>query len=235
MLSQKVLASVAVIALLAAPSYSNAQNILWDQQPDTNIQQIIDQDIPDQAIFSTYAVNDVTLAGAGGGFLIDSVTTFFTNGSGAWPAGVTTGVLNIFDGDALTAADDPTTGGDFGPGSVSINVTDLGNNVLAVTASGLNITLADGTYWFGLSPSAGSGLPQEFHFSAGSTVGALSQSRNPGGGFGLGSDWFDSNTLAGPFLDTSLTVTGQEIIVPEPTTAGLLALGMFGMVARRRR
>lgn len=234
MLSQKVLASVAVIALLAAPSYSNAQMVLWDQQPDTSIQQIIDQDIPDQAIFSTFAVNDVNLASStGGGFIIDSVTTYFTNAGGAWPAGVTSGILNIFDGDGLVAGDDPTTGGDFGPGSVAVTATDLGNNVLAVTATGLNLSLADGTYWFGLSPSAGSSLPQEFHYSAGSTQGLASQSRNPGGGFGLGTDWFDSNVLAAEYLDTAITITGEE--VPEPTTAGLLALGMIGLVSRRRR
>ena len=231
---RRVFTSLAVVvALFAAPAYSSAQTtVLWDQQPDTTIQQIIDQDIPDQAIFSTLAVNDVVIGGQGA--IIEEVTTYFTNGSGAWPAGVTTGILNIFDGDALTAGDDPTTGGDAGPGSVAISITDIGNNTLAVTASGLNITLGAGTYWFGLSPSAGSGLPQEFHYSAGSTVGDLSQSRNPGGGFGLGTDWFASNTLAGDYLDTSLTVSGQEI-VPEPTTAGLLALGMVGLVARRRR
>ena len=65
MLSQKFLASVAVIAMLAAPNYSSAQSILWDQQPDTTLTTVIDLDIPaPQAGFSTYLVNDATFTSA---------------------------------------------------------------------------------------------------------------------------------------------------------------------------
>ena len=232
MLSQKFLASVAVIAMLAAPNYSSAQSILWDQQPDTTLTTVIDLDIPaPQAGFSTYLVNDATFTSD---VNIDSVTTFFSNNSGSWGGLITDGILNIFDGDGLVASDDPTSGGDFGPGSVSVSITDLGNNVLAVTASGLNLDLAAGTYFFGLSPSLPSDAdPQEFRFDTGSTVGSASQGRNPSGTFGLGTDWFNADTLAPGFSDAAFTVLGEE--VPEPTTAGLLALGMIGLVARRRR
>ena len=219
-----------VFCVFGATAPCSAQSVLWDQQPDTSIQQIIDQDIPDQSIFSTFAVNDVSISS---NVVVDSVTTYFTNGSGAWASNVNTGILNIFDGDALTAQDDPTSGGDFGLGQVQVTVTDLGNNILAVSATGFLISLDPGTYWFGLSPISGSAIPQEFHYSSGSTVGAASQSRNPGGGFGLGTDWFDSNILAGGYQDAALTVT--IVSLPEPTTAGLFVIGMLGLGARRRR
>ena len=155
MLSQKFLASVAVIAMLAAPSYSNAQQILWDQQPDTTLTTVIDLDVPaPDDPFSTYLVNDATFGGPGiAGVNITSITSFYSNNNGAWENLITNGVLNIFDGDGLVAGDDPTAGGDLGPGSVAVDVVNLGNGVLAVTANNLNITLGTGTYFFGLSAS----------------------------------------------------------------------------------
>ncbi len=234
MLSQKVLSSLAVIALLAAPSYSSA-DVLWDQQPlGVPVGGIIDQDIPDLGQFSTYVVNDVVF---NTDVKIDTVTTYFTNLNGAWGANVTQGILNIFNGDALMSTDDPTSGGDFGPGLVNVTITDLGNQILAITAdiSGLNLNLGAGTYWFGLSPQAGAGIPQEFHFDATSRLGEESQFRNPGGGFGLGTDWGPASILQPGYNDASITITGTPSIVPEPTTVGLLAVGLIGLVARRRR
>ena len=233
---RRVITTLAVVAtFFAATEYSSAQSIIWDQQPDTTLTGVINQDIPEpQSAFSTYLVNDATFSS---NVTIDSVTTFFTNSSGTWGSLITDGILNIFDGDALVASDDPTTGGDFGPGSVSLSVTDLGNNVLAVTASGLSINLAAGTYFFGLSPSLPSDTdPQEFHYDSGTTVGLASQARNPGGGFLplLGTtDWLDANGLSPGFGDAAFTITSEPI--PEPTTAGLLALGLVGLTARRRR
>ena len=222
---------VVVAACFAAAGYSSAQSILWDQQPDFTLTTTIDLDIPSPGdSFSTYQVNDATFESA---VNITAITTFYTNNTGTWENLINTGVLNIFDGDGLVASDDPTSGGDFGPGSVSVTSTDLGSNVIAVTAF-VDINLAAGTYWFGLTPSLPSASdPQEFRYDDGQIVGAASQARNPAGGFGLGTAWFNGDTLAPGFSDATFTILGEEI--PEPTTAGLLALGLVGLVARRRR
>ena len=229
---RRILTSLAVVtACLAAPVYSSAQGILWDQQPDTSLTTVIDLDIPAPSEgFSTYLVNDATFSTD---VIVGSVIVYYSNNSGSWSNLITDGVLNIFDGDGLVASDDPTNGGDFGPGAVNVSVTDQGGGVLAVEASGLNINLAAGTYFFGLSASLPSSTdPQEFRFDSGSTIGSSTFGRNPSGAFGLGTDWFTADTLAPGFGDGAITITQG---LPEPSTAGFLAMGLVGLVARRRR
>lgn len=205
---------------------ADAQVVVWDQQPDPNINQIIDQDIPGGLNeFSTYLVNDVTFASD---VRIDSVTSYYTNSTGVWPALVDRGVLNIFSGEPLDASDDPTSGGDFG-GLVDVTVELLGNNVMTVTAHNLNIDLAAGDYWFGLTATEGEF--QEFHFSAATRIGSQTLARNPAGGFGVGTDWFDTDILASDYLDSAMTITA---VVPEPTSFAVCLVGMLGMTFRRR-
>jgi hypothetical protein len=229
---QRVSQWSAILVLLVASSSSNA-DILWNQAPNATLGALIDQQFSDFPTFSTYMVNDVTF---GSNVTVNSVTTYFTNqNSGTW-LGVSQGILNIFDGNGLVAGDDPTTGGDFGPGLIAVSFTDLGGGILAATASGLNINLAAGTYWFGLTPDAAFGtFAQEFHLDSGSTVGSLSQVRNPGAAFGFGTDWSASTVLSATYADGPLLIEGTSAI-PEPSAAaGLLVLSLFGFVARRRR
>ena len=118
-----------------------------------------------------------------------------------------------------------------GPGSVNVSVTDIGGGVLAVTATDLFINLDPGTYFFGLSASLpAADDPQGFRFDSGSTIGSATFGRNPSGAFGLGTDWFTADTLAPGFGDGAITITAT---FPEPTSAGLLAMGLLGLVARR--
>ena len=160
--------------------YSSAQVIIWDQQPDTSLTTVIDLDIPaPQDGFSTYLVNDATFGSA---VEVFSVTTYYSNNSGSWANLITDGVLNIFDADGLVAGDDPTSGGDFGPGSVNVSVTDISGGVLAVAATDLFINLDPGTYFFGLSASLPTADdPREFRFDSGSTIGSATFGRNPSG------------------------------------------------------
>ena len=227
--------SMALVAVcLAMTADSSAQSILWDQQPDTSLTTVINLDVPAPAdVFSTYLVNDATFTS---NVNISTVATYITDNTGTYANLITNGVLNIFDGNGLVAGDDPTSGGDFGPGSINVSAVELGNNVLAVIASDLNINLAAGTYFFGLAPSLNSASDQqEFHFDSGPAVGSATFARNPGGGFGLpaGTDWFDADGLQPGFSEAAFTVLGEEV-VPEPTTTGFLALGMIGLVSRRR-
>ena len=229
MLSQKAIAFLAVIALLAAPSYSFAE-IVWEQAPDLSVEGgIIDQEFPidGRNTYSTYLVNDVVF---GTGVNIVSVTSYFTNLNGAWAANVTQGRLNIFTNDPLdNATDDPRNGQ-----LVNVVVTATnGLRVNEVTASGLDIPLTAGRYWFGLSPI--SKIPQEFHYSSISRYGDETQFRNPGGGFGLGTDWGPARVLDPNFRDAAIRIESRVCCVPEPTTVGLLSLGLVGLVSQRRR
>lgn len=181
------------------------QTVIWDQQPETSIPQVIDQEIPDQTTFSTYVVSDVTLAF---GTMLSDVTVYFTNSSGTWVNNVDNARLCVFPDDLNSF--DPSVDGQI----VSVVVTDLGNNVLAVTARNVGITLDAGTYWIGLSPLAPTGISQEFHYASGNLSGELSFARNPGGGFGLGTDWFSVDMLSPSFMDAAITISVDGLGIP---------------------
>lgn len=224
---------IVFIANVLVPSFLLAQTILWDQQPDDPFSSgaVVNQEVPDLTEFSTYQVNDATFSTD---VLVASVSLYFTDNTGTWPAFVTDGVLNIFDGNGLQPTDDPTTGGDFGVANVNLDVFSIGNGILVLQATNLNIQLEAGTYWFGLTPLVESSFPQEFSINAeGPTVGQESMYRNPGGAFGLGTDWAPSGQLFDGFRDVSFTVAGE--IVPEPNSAFVILLFGLGVACRRRQ
>jgi len=220
---KRALAFVAVAGF--AGTAIAGDDVLWDQQPDASINAIVDQVFPDSPDFDTYTVNDVELTGE----KITSVTTYFTQGFGFWPTGDVPAVLNIFENDGSgspAASDDPTAGMD-----VTANLS-VGSAGLELTASGLDISPINGQWWVGLTPVLDFGIfGQEFHQSSSSLIGDLSHFRNPGGGFGLGTEWNDSTAIDATFVDAALTIQG---IIPAPATAGLLALGGLGLARRRR-
>lgn len=218
-------------------SHSAMAVVLWDQPPDPDDPAFIDQEFSDFPNSSTYLVDDVFF---GSSVTINSVTTYFTNGSSLWPTGTdsASAVLNIFDGDALNAGDDPTGGGDFGLASVLVDIIVTADG-LEITADGLSISLAaGGLYWFGLTPILDFGtFSQEFHQETLFPFNEHAQGRNPGGDFGIGTDWFDAGqTFGGINWDMALTIGGEIAAVPEPGTFALLMLGLVGMgFARGRR
>lgn len=191
------------------------QTVIWDQQPETSIPQVIDQEIPDQAIFSTYVVSDVTFGTA---IMLSDVTVYFTNSNGLWENNISDARLCIFPGDYSSF--DPSIDGQIVP----VVVTDLGNNVLAITAQNLEIQLAAGIHWIGLSPMSPSSIPQEFHYASSNQIGGLSFARNPGGGFGLGTDWFSADTLSPSFLDAAITISDTGLFFPniEPSSYSII-------------
>ena len=240
----RAVSSLAVVAALiaAAPAYTSAQDILWEQAPTLNpaggaINVVTPAGDP-QETFSTALVNDLTF---NTDVNVQEVTTYFSNVNVApWSNGGTfNAVLNIFDADPLTDADDAFGGGDFGEALVQVTALDPNNSgfagVWSLTVSGLDIDLAAGDYFFGLTPEYASDAGQEFHVAAdGGILGQNTSFRNPDNGIGIGAGWQDIALLGQTDFDAAITVRGEEII-PEPTSAGLLALGLVGLVSRRRR
>ena len=217
---KKLLVTASVLAVSGA---ATAGNVLWDQAPNPDDSAFVDQAFADFPDFSTYLVSDVTF---GSDITIDSITTYFTNGNLTWPqGGAGTATLNIFADDGALDSEDPASGMSV---PVTYNVSATG---IDVVASGLGIALGAGTYWVGLTPELDFGVAgQEFHLGAG-PVGANTAARNPGGGFGLGTDWFEAGPAFGGLdtWDAALTITG----VPAP--GALALLGLAGVVGRRRR
>lgn len=113
------------------------------------------------------------------------------------------------------------------------------NGILEYTAtiSGLSIFLAPGTYWFGMSP-VGSGSGRAFASTTGGTDASTA-----------GNSFFNSTFFSSNFVDASVElgtlsdfaygvdgrVGGGQDVVPEPATMTLLATGLAGMAAARRR
>jgi len=173
--------------------------VLWDQEPDPAGFAIIHQEFLDAPPFSVYVVNDIDLPADSE---IGSVSVYFTNTQSSWPGNVTMGILNIFT--APNGLGDPTTGI-----LVPIDVTDVGG-FLEISATGLNIPLAAGQYFIGLSPMADSSMVgQEFHLPSDSFDGFASMYRNPSGAFGLpsGTVWGDADELQPGYPDASMRIT----------------------------
>ena len=234
---RQILTSLAVLTVLfAAPTFSSADSILWEQAPTPNpmdgLINVVTPPGDSQVIFSTGLVNDVTFQTS---VTIGSVTTYFSDiNLSPWTNGGTfNAVLNIFDGDPLTDADAAFDGGDFGS-AVQVTALDPNNSgfdgVWSLTVSGLNLTLDAGTYFFGITPEYSNGDGQEFHVNSATDFGSPTFFRNPANGFGLGGGWQDVANLD-PGFEASITIRA----VPEPTAAGLLALGLVGLTTRRRR
>ena len=181
----------------------------FDQQPDPSMDSVVNLEFSDDAQFSVYLLNDVFV---NSGTVVNSVTTYFTNDNGDWVDNVKEARLCVFSGN-FTPFNPPTDGA-----VVPVTVTEVGDGVLAVTAAGLDISLVAGVHWIGLTPIITTTQSQEFHWSSDSQVGAMSVARNPGGGFGIGEDWFTADELSNTFSDASITVVFETGLVPIPAS-----------------
>jgi hypothetical protein len=228
-----------VLVLGLACVASASATVLWDQsqlvdywaQPPI----ITSQEFPPPdpfGAYSAYTMNDITTDGQN--WTIQEITVYYSRYStpSPWQSVVTqarmsvipkTGALpdNSFDGQLVNVTLTPFTQ----------------NNVdyLAITASGLDIPLAAGEYWVGLvplAPLASIGYYQEVPVQTPLLKEDETAWRNPGNGFGAGTDWMPWDVVGSDYLintDQSITIAG----VPEPTSLFLLALGAL-MCMRRR-
>lgn len=214
---------ITTLLLFAAMSPHAGAVVLWEQAPDTELTAVVDQEFPDFPDFSTYMVHDISVTGDG--WLVDSVTTFFTSGSGNWPSG-TDASLHIFE--KTGTLPDNTT--DIVPdGTVYTAMITSFGSYLELTVDSLALFLAPGDYWIGLTPILEfDPYGQEFHqATTAGLIGDPTAMRNPGDGFGFGADWATNSAFGGTGGDYALRIEGRQ--VPEPgmlallLTAGLLA------------
>ncbi len=144
---------------------------------------------------TSYCVNDVTVDGTG--WVITDISTYY-NGTGFFES-VSQGYLNIAPKTGALPVDDPTT-----DVMVPLTLTIVAPNTYKVTASGLNIELAPGEYWIGITPIAGS-LYDGLHLSSATLIGDATPSFDPYGT----ATWTNSN----PDVDASILILGLDDVV----------------------
>jgi len=88
-----------------------------------------------------------------------------------------------------------------------------------------------GNYWIGLTPKIDFGaFGREFHQGSDEWL-KNTAARNPGGGFGVGTEWFQAGPVFGGIdWGMAITVTGWY-----PTPGALPLLGVAGLLGTRRR
>lgn len=219
------------IGLMLAAGAANAA-VLWDQSA-------IDTSPTGQGLFNTispgfngsvvFGVSDVTVPA--GGWTIQSVSTYYTSFN--FPGG-TSAVLNIFSksGGVPIAVNDPRASPTGNGTTVPVTATDLVvdfQGVREYTASGLNIVLAPGDYWIGLTPvQPGGPFGADFQWSTTSHSGSNQAAWSLDFGFPEG--WFDYGTLSGVAQHD-----GAILIQGIPAPGSLAVLGLGGLLAARRR
>jgi hypothetical protein len=227
-----------LVALLLAVVPAQAGTILWNQGAfSSGSVAIVDQEFGDTPTFSTYIVNDVAVPG--GGWVINSVTSYFVAGWNWTYSGTTIPVrLHIFpQSGVLPLATDIVP--DLNPPNPYTASYSASGGDVTLTVSGLAISLAPGSYWIGITPIANMNpYGQIFYYSTTDPWGDPSALRNPGGGFGLpsGVNWggAQANIDLWPGPDGTLVIEGT-MGIPEPSTMVLLGLGLLGLPLLRRR
>lgn len=236
---EKMKKTILILSLMALGATSLFATDLWNQTvPNYGyVNSFVNQNFTDFPAYSAYMVSDVV---ASQNWNVNQVSIdFFTNGSTETLGSTWSCTLNVFSntGSLPSAGNDPTTGT-----TVTGTITNLnGSGYGTLTVSGLNLNLAAGEYWIGLTPTASFGNDGEFYLgeSNTNTAGANYTDAfiNPGGGFGLGSSWANGNTLTGDGLSYygGIDVQGTVQSVPEPASIAALGLGLVGLIFRRRR
>ncbi|MEM9411889.1 MAG: dockerin type I domain-containing protein [Planctomycetota bacterium] len=204
-----------LVALLLICGEATAQSVLVERLPDPSLVDggVVGSAFSDRPGEEVSPLTTITLAEPTS---IGEVTVFTTNLNDAFPSvgypigGTSSAVLNIFAGSTLSGSDDTLSGGDFGDDNVTVSYTATADGI-EITASGLDISLAAGSYLIGITPILNfSSNGQEFFQDAGSN-GATTLLNNPGGA--LINPIFGSATINANELDLPVTYTGMAIRV----------------------
>ena len=145
--------SITLLSALALAGSAGAQSeVLWDQSDlDPNASGIANSISPGFGGFTIYGVADVIVGDAG--WNVDSITQYYSSWNQDWVFAITEGSLHVFPKTGPLPVDDPVA-------SVTVPMTAATNDpdVIEVTASELNLDLAPGEYWIGITPAAPAGL-----------------------------------------------------------------------------
>ena len=196
----KTYAPIFLAFIFASTSVAQGPPI-WDQIPDDTGSVLANQELPGFPEFNTYLVND---------FQVDSelqmtgISVYFTNTNESWMGNVTQARFS-FTSDPSGDNYNPFTEGEIVP----VTITEVETGVIRIFAE-KQLSIPAGTHWIGLSPVADLSAGQEFHLSGG-FQGDVTRIRNPGGGFGLGTEWMDATVFNPTFQDFAFTIHGAKL------------------------
>jgi len=217
---------------------ANPKAVLWDQPLSTvNQNAYVNQDFTDAPDYSSFLADDFEVTGNW------TVDTIFIPGNG-W-----SGFTSLMNADSLTwmiyanqsgiPAGDPTGGGDaplwaitLDPTDPQVTITNGSGGLPSDTTLVLDtpIDLSTGHYWLVFYPSMPFSTGGQYGRQPSDTVNEyVGQFINPGGGFGLGTNWQDWTVLVHTMTDiafrlegtsgpTDVTITFDVTVTAEPDT-----------------
>ncbi len=145
-----------------------------------------------------YAVNHVVVGGSG--WVIESVSNYYSNLDPAWGYGILEGRLHIYAKTGplpINGTDDPTV-----DVIVPMSAT-MEADHWKVTATGLSINLMPGEYWIGITPNAPGGMwGPEIHLASFTSTGDATASYDP---YGMPVAWFNFV----PGVDAAILIEGD--------------------------
>lgn len=235
---KQVMLRVAAVAAIAAAVPTTAQAQLWYNGDFNGVNGLSSERntvVSQSMVFDNFVVT-------GAGWTINSVFGNFLSNF-TW----STADFEIRTGVSLGNAGSLVASGSGAATQVATGRSGLGFDEYTATISGLSIFLNPGTYWLGVSV-VGSGNNGNDRAFLSTTSGTNGSNATIDGVAYFNSTFFFANFATasgqtGTPSDFSLGVdgagsgqsTGGDDVVPEPATMTLLATGLAGMAAARRR